>query len=153
MNKLHRTKALCGIMAALCLGSCISTTNELDLNKDISFDMQIGSNGVKIPLGSLKKIYVDSLVNKSKDSVLVALEDGLFGFSKDGEIKKVNVDINDVKITSLLRTLIPSQPILKLLHRMIFHLTFLRIQPRPLLRSVPSICRKSMKNCPSLIFP
>ena len=48
--------------------------------------MQIGSNGVKIPLGSLKKIYVDSLVNKSKDSVLVALEDGLFGFSKDGEI-------------------------------------------------------------------
>lgn len=98
MNKLHRTKALCGIMAALCLGSCISTTNELDLNKDISFDMQIGSNGVKIPLGSLKKIYVDSLVNKSKDSVLVALEDGLFGFSKDGEIKKVNVDINDVNI-------------------------------------------------------
>ena len=85
-------------MAALCLGSCISTTNELDLNKDISFDMQIGSNGVKIPLGSLKKIYVDSLVNKSKDSVLVALEDGLFGFSKDGEIKKVNVDINDVNI-------------------------------------------------------
>ena len=82
MNKLHRTKALCGIMAALCLGSCISTTNELDLNKDISFDMQIGSNGVKIPLGSLKKIYVDSLVNKSKDSVLPLGRPSMFTCSR-----------------------------------------------------------------------
>lgn len=98
MNKLHGTKALCGIMAALCLGSCISTTKELDLDKDISFDMQIGSDGVKIPLGSIKKIYVDSLVKKSDDSVLVALDNGLYGFSMDGEIKKVKVDIDAVTI-------------------------------------------------------
>ena len=98
MSKLHRTKALCGIMAALCLGSCISTTKELDLNKDISFDMQIGSDGVKIPLGSTKKIYVDSLIKKSDDSVLVALDNGLYGFSMNGDIKKVNVDIDAVNI-------------------------------------------------------
>ena len=106
MEKIKRTLALCGIAAAFCLGSCISTTDELDLNKDISLDMQIGPGGLTIPLGSLSRIYLDSLIKVDGDnSVLDTLDGGLFGFTmKDSidevsvSIKKVSIDINDTDV-------------------------------------------------------
>ena len=51
-----------GIVAAFCLGSCLSTSDELDLDKDISLDMQIAPGGLSIPLGSLDTLFLDSLI-------------------------------------------------------------------------------------------
>ena len=100
MEKSKRTLALCGIFAAFCLGSCITTTDELDLNKEISLDMQIGPGGLSIPIGSLSKIYLDSLIKTGGDeSVLQTLEDGRYGFSMDGEIDEVEVSIGEVSFT------------------------------------------------------
>lgn len=99
MDKFKRTLALCSIIAAFCLSSCISTSNDIDLNKDISLDVQIGRGGISIPIGSLSKIYLDSLVKiDSDDALLDTLEGGLFGFSMDDAIEKVEIEINSVKI-------------------------------------------------------
>lgn len=99
MEKFKRTLALCGIAAALGLGSCITMTDELDLNKDISLDMQIGPGGLTIPLGSLSRIYLDSLIKVDGDnSVLDTLDGGLFGFTMKDSIEEVSVSIDKVSI-------------------------------------------------------
>ena len=99
MKKSKRQLALCGIIAAFCLGSCLSVSDELDLNKEISLDMQIGPGGLSIPLGSLDTLYLDSLIKVDGDnSVLDTLEGGLFGFSMKDSISKVSIGIDPVKI-------------------------------------------------------
>lgn len=88
-----------GFIAALCLGSCLQTSDELDLDKEISLDMQIGPGGLTIPLGSLDTLYLDSLIKiDGDDSMLDTLANGLYGISMDGTIDKVTVDIGDVTI-------------------------------------------------------
>ena len=100
MKKSKRSLALCGVLAAFCLGSCLSTSDELDLNKEISLDMQIGPGGLSIPIGSLSKIYLDSLIKTGGDeSILDTLEDGRYGFSMKGDIDEVNVKIGEVSIS------------------------------------------------------
>ena len=95
----RRALVSCVIIAALCLGSCIRRTDELDLNKEISLDMQIGPGGLTIPLGSLDTLYMDSLIKlDGDDSMLDTLDNGLYGISMDGNIDKVSVDISDVTI-------------------------------------------------------
>lgn len=99
MRKNCGTLLLCGLTAALGLGSCISTSEELDLDKKkLSLDMRIAPDGLKIPVGSLSKIYIDSLIKINDDSALDTLDNGLYGITMDGTIKKVKVDIDDVTI-------------------------------------------------------
>ena len=101
MERSKSTLALCACAAAaFLLGSCLTTTNELDLNKELSLDMKIGAgqNGISIPLGSLSKIYLDSLIKTGDDSALKTLEGGLYGFTMDGSIDPVEVGIGDVTI-------------------------------------------------------
>lgn len=99
METNKRSLVLGGLIAAFCLGSCLKTTNELDLNQDISLDMQIGPGGLTIPLGSLDTLYLDSLIKVDGDeSVLDTLYDGRYGFTMDGDIDKVTVSIGDVTI-------------------------------------------------------
>lgn len=100
MEKSKRQLALCGIIAAFCLGSCLSVSDELDLNKEISLDMQIGPGGLSIPLGSLDTLFLDSLIKVDGDnSILDTLEGGLFGFSMKDSISRVSIGIDPVKIT------------------------------------------------------
>ena len=99
MKQNNRMLALCGLVTAFCLGSCLSVSDELDLDKKISLDMQIGSGGLSVPLGSLEKIYLDSLIKTDgDDSKLKTLENGMYGITMDGTINKVDVGINDVTI-------------------------------------------------------
>jgi hypothetical protein len=91
--------ALCGIIAAFCLGSCLTFTDELDLNKEISLDMQIGPGGLFIPVGSLDTLFLDSLIKVDGDeSLLDTLDGGLFGFTMKDSISKIDVGIDPVKI-------------------------------------------------------
>ena len=99
MDKIKRSWTLCGIIIALCLGSCISRTDELDLNKGVRLDMQIGPGGLYIPLGSLDTLFLDSLIKIDGDnSILDTLDGGLFGFRMKDTIDDVKVEIDSVKI-------------------------------------------------------
>lgn len=99
MEKIKRSWTLCGIIFALCLGSCISTSDELDLNKGVRLDMQIGPGGLYIPLGSLDTLFLDSLIKIDGDnSILDTLDGGLFGFRMSDTIDEVRVEIDSVKI-------------------------------------------------------
>lgn len=99
MKKSKRSLAVCGIIAAFCLGSCLTFTDELDLDKEISLDMQIGPGGLFIPIGSLDTIYLDSLIKVDGDqSLLDTLDGGLFGFTMKDSISKIDVGIDPVKI-------------------------------------------------------
>ena len=95
MKKTQRSLAVCGIIAAFCLGSCLSMTDELNLEKEISLDMQIGPGGLYIPLGSLDTLYLDSLIKLDGDnSVLDTLDGGLFGFTMKDSVK---VDLDKIQ--------------------------------------------------------
>lgn len=99
MEKIRRSWTLCAVVLALCLGSCISTTNELDLDKGVRLDMQIGPGGLYIPLGSLDTLFLDSLIKIDGDnSILDTLDGGLFGFHMSDTIDEVRVEIDSVKI-------------------------------------------------------
>ena len=77
--------ALCVGTTAFIMASCIQMTDELDLNKEISLDMEIGHGGLSIPIGSLSKIYLDSLIKTDGDeSVLDTIEGGVYGITIDG---------------------------------------------------------------------
>ena len=100
MEKINRSLALCGLLAAFGLGSCLTTTNELDLNKEISLDMQIGPGGLSIPLGSLDTLFLDSLIKiDGDDSMLKKLDDGTFGIAMDGTVDTVKVEIEPLSIS------------------------------------------------------
>lgn len=104
MRKNNWYLALCVVSAASCLCSCITTSNELDLDKKISLDMQIGNEGEgpTIPLGNLKKIYIDSLIKTGDASSLVTLGNGMYGFSMNGEIDNIKADgfsVSDIVIS------------------------------------------------------
>ena len=93
MERFRRTMALCLCTAAFLLGSCLTTTEELDLNKDISLDMQLGPGGLSIPLGSLDTLYLDSLIKvDGANSVIKTLEGGMYGFYMDGKIEPFSTD-------------------------------------------------------------
>lgn len=99
MDKIKKTWTLCGIIFTLCLGSCISKTDELDLNKGVRLDMQIGPGGLYIPLGSLDTLFLDSLIKIDGDnSILDTLDGGLFGLRMSDTIDEVRVEIDSVKI-------------------------------------------------------
>jgi len=104
MRKNNWYLVLCVVSAASCLCSCITTSNELDLDKKISLDMQIGNEGEgpTIPLGNLKKIYIDSLIKTGDASSLVTLGNGMYGFSMNGEIDNIKADgfsVSDIVIS------------------------------------------------------
>ncbi len=94
----YRKLTLCTMLAALGLGSCISFSDELDMNKEISLDMQIAPGGLYIPLGSLDTLYLDSLLKINDDSVLDTLPGGVYGISMSDSIQKVSVNIETLEI-------------------------------------------------------
>ena len=69
-------------------------TDELDLDKEISYDMHIAPDGFSIPIGNLDRIYIDSLIKTNEDgSALVILPNGEYGIKTDGQINRVNINI------------------------------------------------------------
>ena len=55
-----RYNLLLGICIASVAGlvSCVSSTDELDLNKEVKLDMHLAPSGISLPLGNLSKIYL-----------------------------------------------------------------------------------------------
>lgn len=83
------------------LSSCVSKTDELDLDKKLRLDMSVASEGLSVPLGSLEKIYIDSIIpidEDDPDATLKRLDNGVYGIALDGNIDKVSVDIDEITV-------------------------------------------------------
>lgn len=99
MNRGSQITACMLLLASAGLNSCITKSDELDLNKDISLDMQIGAGGVSVPIGSLSKIYVDSLLKVGDGEIdLDTLPGGVYGFTMSDKIDDVKVNIDKILI-------------------------------------------------------
>lgn len=85
------------IVCATCLfASCITQSDELDLNKEIRLDMKIAPNGLKFPLGGLEKIYLDSLIKVDEGSIISKTDDGLYGISMSDSIDPIVIDFDNI---------------------------------------------------------
>lgn len=86
------------MLGALGLGSCISFSNELDMDKEISLDMQIAPGGLFIPIGSLDTLYLDSLIKIDNESMLDTLPGGVYGISMSDSISKIKINVDSWEI-------------------------------------------------------
>lgn len=98
MTKTAKFATLCCFAAVAGMVSCVSLTDELDLDKDLSLEVQLAPDGMTVPLGSLDRIYIDSLLKIQDGSVLALLDGRTYGLSIDGTIDAVNADIEDLTI-------------------------------------------------------
>ena len=96
-----RYKSLVGLVVAAATGllSCVSTTDELDLNKEIKLDMQLAPSGLSFPVGSLSKIYLDSLIQvdvDDPDALIKKLDGSLYGISISDSVDKITIDVDEI---------------------------------------------------------
>lgn len=99
MKKKLKFTALCCLASFAGMVSCVSVTDRLDLEKDISLDIQLAPGGTSIPLGSLDRIYIDSLVSTDESSPVSVLDDGAFGISINGSVDSVGTRIDALTIS------------------------------------------------------
>lgn len=99
MRRTFQFATMCVLAVFGTLVSCVSVTDELDLDKDLSLDIQLAPNGMTIPLGSLDKIYIDSLIKIEDGSPITLLDNNSYGITMDGTIDPVSVDIEALNIS------------------------------------------------------
>jgi len=85
---------------AAVVASC-TNTEDIDLDKDVSLDVQIAPDGLSVPLGDLAPIYLDSIldINDDPDAVLCKLEGGVFGLKVSGNANDVNLQLDDISLS------------------------------------------------------
>ncbi len=96
-----RYNLLLGICIASVAGlvSCVSSTDELDLNKEVKLDMHLAPSGISLPLGNLSKIYLDSLIEvdvNDPDALIQKLDGSLYGISLKDSVDKITIDVDEI---------------------------------------------------------
>ena len=79
---------------ALCCG-CVDNT--YDLNKDIVMDVTIAGNKITLPVGDVKPIVLDSLIDVNDIDMLEKL-DGVYSLKKSDVIDPIDIEIDPIKI-------------------------------------------------------
>ena len=67
------------------LSSCVDNNYDL-VNKEISTDVKLEGNKVALPVGSLKTVVLDSLIDVSEIEMLGKLDGGVYGITADSTI-------------------------------------------------------------------
>lgn len=102
MEKLSKLLLFGYALALSLVSSCVSQTDELDLDKDIKLDMHIAGNGISIPFGDLKKIYLDSLIDiddEDPDALIKKIDGAQYGISMNDDIKKTTINIDPITLS------------------------------------------------------
>ena len=79
---------------ALCCG-CVDNT--YDLNKDIVMDVTIAGNKITLPVGNVKPIVLDSLIDVDDIDMLEKMN-GVYSLSKSDVIDPIDIEIDPIKI-------------------------------------------------------
>lgn len=99
MEKLSKLLLFGYALALSLISSCVSKTDELDLNKDINLDMHIAGDGISIPFGDLKKIYLDSLIDiddNDPEAIIQKIDSTRYGIKTNGSIDKTVIDLDEI---------------------------------------------------------
>lgn len=102
MEKLSKLLLFGYALALSLISSCVSKTDELDLNKDINLDMHIAGDGISIPFGDLKKIYLDSLIDiddNDPDALIKKIDGAQYGISMNDDIEKTTINIDPITLS------------------------------------------------------
>lgn len=102
MEKLSKLLLFGYALALSLVSSCVSQTDELDLDKDINLDMRIAGNGISIPFGDLKKIYLDSLIDiddEDPDALIKKIDGAQYGISMNDDIEKTTINIDAITLS------------------------------------------------------
>ena len=92
-RKTHHL-VLLGTICLLC--SCIDNTYDLK-NKEISLDMAIEGNKIALPLGNLKPILLDSMLDIEGQEMLKEIN-GVYSIVHSDSIGSIGVDLGDIAI-------------------------------------------------------
>lgn len=92
LNK--KTKWLLWGSMVLCCG-CVD--NNYDLNKDVVMDVTIAGNKITLPVGNVKPIVLDSLIDVN-DIDLLEKTNGVYSLKKSDVIDPIDIEIDPIKI-------------------------------------------------------
>lgn len=79
----------------LCCG-CVD--NAYDLNKDIVMDVTIAGNKITLPVGNVKPIVLDSLIDVNDIDLLEKMENEVYALKKSDAIDPIDIEIDPIKI-------------------------------------------------------
>lgn len=83
--------------AACLLCSCIDNTYDLK-NKEVLLDVNIEGNKIALPLGNLKPIYLDSMLNLEGQEMLKNIN-GVYSIAHKGYIEPIKVKLDEISFT------------------------------------------------------
>ena len=89
-------KSKCLLLGSMIL-CCGCVDNNYDLNKDIVMDVTIAGNKITLPVGNVKPIVLDSLIDVD-DIDLLEKMDGVYSLKKSDVIDPIEIEIDPIKI-------------------------------------------------------
>lgn len=95
MCKKTLTMLMSGVLLFVC--SCIDYNYDL-ANKEIATDVKLEGNSIALPVGNLKPIQLDSLIDVEEIEILDKNPDGVYSISMQDDIDDVEVDIDPITL-------------------------------------------------------
>lgn len=99
MRSVKRILSVISVVSLVALTSCISRTEEYDLNSEIRLDMHLAQSGLSIPLGNLSRIYLDSLIGvdvDDPDALIKKIDGSLYGISLKDSVDDIIIDVDEI---------------------------------------------------------
>ena len=81
---------------ALMQSSCVDDTYDV-FNKEISTDVSIPGNKITVPLGSMKPVVLDDLINVDEIDILTKGADGVYSISTSDDIEPIEIQVDPIK--------------------------------------------------------
>ena len=83
------------LLGCVMQSSCVDKRYDV-LNKEIETDVKIAGNKLALPVGSLKAVTLDSLIDVEDIEYLQKNKDGVYSFVMNDEISPIEESINPI---------------------------------------------------------
>ena len=97
MNKKFLYAFIGGTLGVMLLSSCVD--DRYDLKKGVSTDVSIPGNTIAIPVGNLKAVQLDSLIDLEDIEILKKGDDGVYCISQKEEIEPIEETIDPISLS------------------------------------------------------
>lgn len=94
MQNKHLKSLLLCVVSTFCL-LCACVDNDYNLNKDISLEMNVGGDALKLPFGNSEKVTLTQLIDTSE---VLKLDNGQYSIRKYDDIQDTDVSIDPIEV-------------------------------------------------------